>query len=261
MAKNPAFPFYANDYLVDTLRWSRGMKSLHVDLLCESWANSKLKDIDGCPEGLAGEDRKLWTKIVHKWKLVDGFWINEKLEKCRFEREKFIERQSKAGKKSAAAKKEAQPMSQPETNHGSTTVQPLEGEEEDKVLIIKKEPNEISGNGFAYELAKVEKKLDDLEDRISLALDEIYIDGMRGKWSHVEFDIELMAFKEKVRGSPEDYKDHDTGGIRKAFIYQLRYAKKKSNDRTTNKGTSTAAGSVIEGGKAFGKLRSNNSGR
>jgi hypothetical protein len=127
MGKNPAFPFYANDYLVDTLRWSRGMKSLHVDLMAESWANGRLEDVDGFPKGLSASDKKLWTKIVHKWKLVDGLWINEKLESCRAERERFIEYQIEKGRKSADKRKANK---QPEVNHGSTTVQPLEGEEE-----------------------------------------------------------------------------------------------------------------------------------
>lgn len=133
MARNPAFPFYANDYLVDTLRWSRGMKSLHVDLLCESWANKQLKDDDGAPEGLSGEDRKIWTKIVHKWKLVDGNWINEKLEKCRIERQNFLNKQSEKGKKSAEVRKQTQPK----VNTGSTTVEPLEEEEEKEDFVFK----------------------------------------------------------------------------------------------------------------------------
>jgi hypothetical protein len=69
MAKNPAFPFYAQDYLVDTLRWSREAKSLQVDLLCESWANGALVDNNGAPDGLNDEDLKIWQKIKHKWAL------------------------------------------------------------------------------------------------------------------------------------------------------------------------------------------------
>lgn len=139
MASNPAFPFYANDYLVDTLRWSRGMKSLHVDLMAESWANGKLEDVDGFPKGLNSEDKKLWIKIVHKWKLIDGFWINEKIEKCRVDRQRFLEYQSEKGKKSAEKRKL---LTQPKVNNGSTTVQLLEGEKEDSVFKNKKEPQQ-----------------------------------------------------------------------------------------------------------------------
>jgi hypothetical protein len=216
MAKNPAFPFYANDYLVDTLRWSRAMKSLHVDLLCESWANKELRDDNGAPEGLNAADRKIWTKIVQKWKLVDGIWINEKLEKCRIERQNFLNGQSIKGKKSADARKKTQP----EGNHGSTVVQPLEDEEESRDLKIQKESKEI------------EIKLQEL--------DEIYIDQQRPKWGHLDFDFEYRTFCEKVRGSPQDYVNREEGGIRKAFQYQLRHAKNKQpngksfskNDRT-----------------------------
>lgn len=99
MAKNPAFPFYANDYLVDTLRWSRGMKSLHIDLMAEAWSNKVIEDENGYPKGLSSEDRLLWDEIRHKWVLVDGVWYNEKLEEARSKRSKFLERQSENGKK------------------------------------------------------------------------------------------------------------------------------------------------------------------
>lgn len=216
MGKNPAFPFYASDYLVDTLRWSRGMKSLHVDLLCESWANKKLKDEGGFPEGLNAEDKKLWTKIVHKWKLIEGFWINEKLEECRAERERFLERQAVKGRKSAEVKK----STQPKVNHGSTTVQPLEGEgEREEILINQKE-----------QISKiVEEKL--------LELDEIYIEQQRPKWPHLDFDFQLTTFVEKVRGSPQRYVEHESGGIRMAFQKQLREWKvsKQPNGNKFNK--------------------------
>src|SRR3954471_18456558 len=102
MAKNPAFPFYAQDYLVDTMRWTREAKSLHIDLLCESWTNGALSDNNGAPYGLSEDDLKTWQKIKHKWLLIESdgfFWINEKLEECRKNRKKFLERQIENGKK------------------------------------------------------------------------------------------------------------------------------------------------------------------
>ena len=78
----------------------------------------------------------------------------------------------------------------------------------------------------------------DIELRLNSALDEIYIDNQRSKWQHVNFDFEVNSFKEKVRGSPDDYRSHDTGGIRKAFQYQLRFA--KSKDKVNGKRTFSA---------------------
>lgn len=75
-----------------------------------------------------------------------------------------------------------------------------------------------------------------IDEKISSALDELYIDQQRMKWSHVDFNLELFSFIEKVRGSPDKYQEHDASGIRQAFQYQLRNAKKKipngKNDRT-----------------------------
>lgn len=66
-----------------------------------------------------------------------------------------------------------------------------------------------------------------IEERLTCALDEIYLDSQRPKWSHIDFDIELMGFQEKVRGSPEYYVDHDVGRLRLAFQAQLRNARRK----------------------------------
>lgn len=78
-----------------------------------------------------------------------------------------------------------------------------------------------------------------LDERISSALDELYIDQQRMKWSHIDFDLELFGFVEKVRGSPEHYANHDTAGIRLAFQAQLRSAKRKPNGKSYNKNDRT----------------------
>lgn len=235
MGKNPAFPFYANDYLVDTLRWSRGMKSLHVDLLAESWANGRLVDAGGCPEGLTGEDRKLWTKIVHKWKLIDGFWINEKLEKCRIERENFLQRQSDKGKKSAEARKNPQP----EANRGSTTVQPLEGEEEKVFIKIIKEQEKI--------IEQIEVSIDDpliincrdgeiRESDFRYMFSESMLEDRKRLYRDVDVEDQLLKFKIKVRDAPTHYQSHTGDGLKLAFDRHLQSAPKKKTEN--GKGTS-----------------------
>lgn len=79
-----------------------------------------------------------------------------------------------------------------------------------------------------------------IDEKLSSALDEIYISNQRMNWREIDFDLELFAFVEKVRGSPDDYINRDTGGIRTAFIYQLRNAKKKQpNGKSFNKNDRT----------------------
>lgn len=202
MAKDPAFPFYAQDYLVDTLRWSRAMQGLHVSLMAESWANGGLHDDGGMPSGLSSTDVELWLKIKHKWNLVNGVWISVKLEEVRATRNEFREKQRKKGILSGEKRKNKQTPVQPETNNGSTKVEPIESESE---------------------------KENDIELKLKGAFDEIYLEQQKMKWPHIDFDFQFRAFCEKVRGSPTHYQDHDTGGIRLAFQAQLRTAKSNNN--------------------------------
>lgn len=146
MAKDPSFPFYAQDYLVDTIRWTRGMQGLHVSLLAESWANGALADDGGKPAGLVGTDVELWFAIKHKWQIVDKMWTNEKLEGVRAERESFREKQRQkgilSGKSRNSGSTKSEPDTQPKTNRGSTVVEPIEGEgESEKDNKNKKEPD------------------------------------------------------------------------------------------------------------------------
>lgn len=81
---------------------------------------------------------------------------------------------------------------------------------------------------------------DGIEEKLNSALHENFIKPLRLKYKFIDFSREMEFFRDKVRGSPEDYAEHDIPGLRKAFNYQLR------NARTTNQkpssGTSTFAG-------------------
>lgn len=144
MAKNPAFPFYANDYLVDTLRWTRGMKSLHVDLMAESWSNKEIKDDNGCPEGLNDEDKNLWLKIRHKWVLQDGIWRNLKLEESRSERQRFLSRQAENGSKGGRPIK-SKPTQNPRVSDSLTQTEPARNPLEEEVEKEREEETEQQG--------------------------------------------------------------------------------------------------------------------
>lgn len=78
---------------------------------------------------------------------------------------------------------------------------------------------------------------DKIEDKLKGAFDEIYLDQQKIKWPHLDFLFEFRAFCEKVRGSPEHYRKHDTGGLRLAFQSQLRNAKPKVNGHRKGKET------------------------
>lgn len=80
------------------------MKSLHIDLMAESWINGRLPDEKGCPFGLSEDDKKIWLKIKHKWILENDLWYNDKLELERDKKSKFIEHQVVNGKKGGRPK-------------------------------------------------------------------------------------------------------------------------------------------------------------
>lgn len=198
MAKDPTFPFYAQDFLVDTIRWTRAMQGLHVSLMAESWANGGIPDDDGKPTGLGSTDVEPWFKIKHKWVLADGMWTSPKLEEVRAERESFRQKQREKGILSGKKRNRSSTVVQPKTNSGSTVVEPIESESE-------------------YE-GGIEKKIKE-------AFDSIYLEQQKMKWPHIDFDFEFRTFCEKVRGSPSAYITRDSDGFRLALQSQLRYAK------------------------------------
>lgn len=102
------------------------------------------------------------------------------------------------------------------------------------------------------DINKIESRIEVL---LFAALGEIYISDQKPKWGHIDFDFEVNTFKEKVRGSPLDYHTRDTAGIRNAFQYQLRNAKKKHNGKGQGiNGKQQHTNSLIEGyAKRHGK--------
>jgi len=89
-----------------------------------------------------------------------------------------------------------------------------------------------SGNAAALPLGNANANGNEIENKLKGAFDEIYLEQQKMKWMHIDFDFEYRAFCEKVRGSPDRYRTHDTGGIRLAFQSQLRNAKSKKNGVT-----------------------------
>lgn len=68
---------------------------------------------------------------------------------------------------------------------------------------------------------------ENIETNLSTALDDRYLEDQAMKWKHLDFNLEVLSFKEKVRGSPDHYRNHEVSGLRLAFQSQLRNAKHK----------------------------------
>jgi len=93
------------------------------------------------------------------------------------------------------------------------------------------------------------------DDYFKGIFDEIYVEKIKMTYPKHNLAKEFDEFKLKVRGSPDDYKHRDTGGIRNAFLYQLKNT--KLNGTTFGKHAQTEirrADATIEEGKDFGQL-------
>lgn len=123
MAKDPAFSFYAQDFLTDTFQWTRAAKGLHCELLSIAWINGFIEaDENGDPLEMDEDGLKLWrSRVCRKWILRDGKLYNNRLEETRESRKKFKDNQSAKGKKSAERRATEY---KPERSRGSTAVQP-----------------------------------------------------------------------------------------------------------------------------------------
>ena len=228
----------------DWLKGTRGMKAdvrgVYMGLLLHQWEKGFIPSDVYELEEIEREVNKVWDKLKHKFVEIEpGKLQNKKLEEIR----EFWQKQKKNGKKGGRPKNnnpEVNPNNNPETNPKHNHHNDLDIDNED----------------FKYKLREVEKTIDNLDEKLTYALDEIYIDKQRVLWQHVNFDFELNAFMEKVRGSPGHYENHDTGGIRLAFQSQLRNAKNK------NSGTSktTRAESVNSRREGFAKRHSSDAG-
>lgn len=162
MAKDPAYPCYAQDYLVKSMRWTDSMKALYNDLRAETWINGALQDNNGAPFGLHDAQRQTFLLIQKEFTLTPDGWICEDLEDARAKRAAFRQLQSTKGKKGGRPTKnvtgvgvgdiETPGLTPAYENEspGLTPVKPLENENE------QEQENELEDNkGGAGENNKV----------------------------------------------------------------------------------------------------------
>lgn len=186
----------------DWLKGTRGMRAevrgVYINLLLYQWDNGFIPSDMEELCFIDPELPKVWVKLKDKFiEVSPGKLQNKKNEEVRA----FWQKQKKNGEKGGRPVKE-EPKLEPNNN-----------------------PKENPNNNLHYDL-DIEL---DIDLKLKRALDEIYLDQEKIKWPHINFDFEVEAFKNKVRGSPEHYQNHDSGGIKLALQSQLRNAKKKQN--------------------------------
>ena len=77
--------------------------------------------------------------------------------------------------------------------------------------------------------------------------DDILVESIRSTFPKHDLENEFKIFRLKVRGSPKDYEHRDTGGIRQAFIYQIKNSKPNGrNSIIDNKANVRRSDAIIE---------------
>jgi uncharacterized protein YdaU (DUF1376 family) len=103
--KDPAFPFYAQDFLVGTLHLSCQETGAFIKLLAYQWINLGIpKSRLGSILGLGWDS--VWLCISDKFIEKDGVLFNERLEMEREKRAQYKQKQAENGKKGGRPRKE-----------------------------------------------------------------------------------------------------------------------------------------------------------
>jgi uncharacterized protein YdaU (DUF1376 family) len=204
MAKNPILPLYYNDLLGATKTWTDEEFGAYVRLLIEQWDKGGLPNDYQRLTRIATSLGNNWEGLLRdKFPLVDGMLKNPVMESVRAKRAKFSELQADRVRKRYRNSTEVSTKNLPVEN---------ENENENEKVIERKEVQEGT-----------------IDTRLDAALVDTYLEPllMNGKhlYPGVDINLELARFRQKVKGSPRVYAEHDTGGLRLAFEHQLRNAK------------------------------------
>lgn len=200
MAKDPAFLFYSQDFIVGVQTMNFEDRGKYITILSQMHQQGRMDE-----ETIRFMVGSVSDKLRLKFKVDDnGLWYNERLESETEKRNHFTETRRQNGNLGGRPKKEkpiGKPNGKPTDNHkGNLMGNENEIVNEDEIVI---------------------------DNVLKEAFDEIYLGNIRPNWGHIDFEFELKAFCEKVMGSPSRYKDRDTDGIRLALQAQLRSAKSK----------------------------------
>ncbi|QYJ68913.1 YdaU family protein [Flavobacterium litorale] len=134
--KDPAFPFYAQDFLVGTMHMTCEQTGAYIKLLAYQWVNLGIpKQRIGIIIGTGWEN--IWLSIRDKFTERNGIYYNQRLEDEREKRARFKQKQSENGKKGGRPKKNPTPTQQ----------KPLENESEDEKENDSSYENEKEGTG------------------------------------------------------------------------------------------------------------------
>lgn len=158
--KDPAFPFYAQDFLTGVMHFSMAERGMYITLLAYQWAHGKIpKKRLGFILGSDWVDS--WVAVGEKFiDIDDEFVINPRLEEEREKRARFKEKQVENGKM-GGRKPKLKPNESQTLTQSESQIKPLENEYEN-------DNTEEKGKEGMGE--KPNPKIPDVEDFVSYAL-------------------------------------------------------------------------------------------
>jgi uncharacterized protein YdaU (DUF1376 family) len=216
--KQPYIPLYTGDYIKDTRTLSLEAKGAWSDLILFMWV--------GEAKGVLEGDVKDFARMVGTSEVIFVDVLNELCRKkiCDIEGDQSgifkikcrrLVREAEISVKRSDA---VQTRYKTSTNDTTKTVQKSDNDNDID--------NAIESKDFKYELLQIENKVQDVDQRFTEIFDELYLDqAVRPAFRGIDLSDQVIKFKAKVRGSPEEYKLDDTTRMRNAFLYQLRQAK------------------------------------
>jgi uncharacterized protein YdaU (DUF1376 family) len=231
MSKQPYIPLYTGDYLQDTRTLPLAVRGAWVDLMIFMWRSRDR----GVLIGTLQEFAQMMSCTFDEANFAIGLLQQKNI--CDFEvlqngMTKLICRRMQREAKTAAARSEA--------GKAGAKARFVKANDEAKPQAKPKQNTDID-NDIATD--------NDIEFIIEQSLNEIYIDQERMKWPHLDFNFELETFRNKVRGSPYEYRSRDSGSIRLAFQYQLRNSKGKPKNGTSKDKSTEHVSKLMEGVK------------
>lgn len=222
MAKDPRFNFYPDNWSGGTKRMTFEQKGAYMELILLNFYCFS----DGLPGFTEDEALKtlasaaayaeLWNFLKPKFKTDGAFFWSERMSKEFFKAKKNSLEQAKRAQK----RWDDNSASIPAYDSASPTAMPVNGYG--------------NGNGTVTEEKGVQGEKERVEEFLSEAFDDIMLGSIKSTFPKHNVDNELKIFQLKVRGSPAEYSNHKVGGIRKAFIHQLKTST-ATNDRNNTK--------------------------
>lgn len=271
--KDPAFLFYPGSASEDTQFMNRLERGAYFDLLKAQKKFVKFS-LALVKKVLGGDFESCWPAIESVLE-KDGDlyfigWVNDAIEN----RKEHSAKQKKKIQEYWDKKKKTDTAVLPQSNNGINPVIPLINEIENineiknEIRELKEVVLKIETSDSDYEFTPGEdESLKDFEmwtTQVIEGNDSLFMAMIRNNNINLNGKLEKLARDHLAVAAR--YSWQEKSNTQQAFRYSLigyitDNINKISNDRQGNKGTATAAGSIVESGKTFGELRSRNSGR